>query len=153
MSSPCTSRLSYDILAIQPIPIPSYLIAIASGNVVYRPFPQYEDKKWKTGIWAEPQLIDAAYWEFSEDTARYVSNMYNTSIHSALLTWRPPDFWRKKRRSSHHTSLASMTFWFYLRRSHTEEWCVAHPHTPPILAPTESSTCIGERMLDVLDSE
>lgn len=56
----------------QPVPIPSYLLAIAVGNVVYRPFPQYQDKKWKTGVWAEPETIDAAYWEFSEDTARYV---------------------------------------------------------------------------------
>jgi leukotriene-A4 hydrolase len=57
----------------QPIPIPSYLIAIASGNVVYRAFPRLEDKEWTSGVWAEPELIDAAYWEFSEDTARYGS--------------------------------------------------------------------------------
>ncbi|KAJ7616749.1 peptidase family M1-domain-containing protein [Mycena rosella] len=38
-------KYTYD----QPVPIPSYLLAIACGN---------------------PELIDAAYWEFSEDTAR-----------------------------------------------------------------------------------
>jgi leukotriene-A4 hydrolase len=48
------------------------LIAIASGNVRYKPFPKFEDKKWRTGIWAEPELLDAAYWEFSADTARSV---------------------------------------------------------------------------------
>ncbi|KAI3611429.1 leukotriene-a4 hydrolase [Moniliophthora roreri] len=55
----------------QPIPIPSYLIAIASGNVVYRAFPRLEDKEWTSGVWTEPELIDSAYWEFSEDTARH----------------------------------------------------------------------------------
>jgi leukotriene-A4 hydrolase len=63
------------LIFIKPVPIPSYLLAIASGNVRYRPFPQFEDKQWKTGIWAEPELIDAAYWEFSEDTARYVHGL------------------------------------------------------------------------------
>ncbi|KAG6862690.1 hypothetical protein C0993_001975 [Termitomyces sp. T159_Od127] len=56
----------------QPVPIPSYLIAVASGNVHYRAFPKHEDKEWTCGIWAEPELIDSAYWEFSQDTARYI---------------------------------------------------------------------------------
>jgi leukotriene-A4 hydrolase len=46
------------------------LIAIACGNVRYRAFPEVSGKTWKSGIWAEPELIDAAYWEFSEDTGR-----------------------------------------------------------------------------------
>lgn len=37
----------------QPCAIPSYLIAIASGEVVYRPFKGLDGKKWKTGCWAE----------------------------------------------------------------------------------------------------
>jgi len=57
----------------QPIPIPSYLIAIACGNVRYRAFPQYKDKEWKSGVWAEPEMIDSSYWEFSEDTARFLA--------------------------------------------------------------------------------
>ena len=56
----------------QPIPIPSYLIAIAVGHVVYREFPKLEGRNWTSGVWAEPELIDAAYWEFSQDTGRYV---------------------------------------------------------------------------------
>jgi leukotriene-A4 hydrolase len=52
------------------VPIPSYLIAIAAGNVVYRAFDKPAGKNWTSGIWAEPELIDAAYWEFSEDTTR-----------------------------------------------------------------------------------
>jgi leukotriene-A4 hydrolase len=37
----------------QPCAIPSYLIAIASGELVYKPFPELFGKKWRTGCWAE----------------------------------------------------------------------------------------------------
>ncbi|KAJ7677326.1 peptidase family M1-domain-containing protein [Mycena rosella] len=80
----------------QPVPIPSYLIAIASGNVVYKPFPQLEDKQWRTGIWAEPELIDAAYWEFSADTARFLAaeenivGSYRFGVYDLLVL--PPSF-------------------------------------------------------------
>jgi leukotriene-A4 hydrolase len=57
----------------QPVPIPSYLLAIACGNVRYRAFPKYKDKEWTSGVWAEPELIDSSYWEFSEDTARFLA--------------------------------------------------------------------------------
>ncbi|KAJ7284708.1 peptidase family M1-domain-containing protein [Mycena rebaudengoi] len=80
----------------QPVPIPSYLLAIAAGNVRYRPFPQFEDKTWRTGIWAEPELIDAAYWEFSEDTARFLAaeekivTSYRFGVYDLLVL--PPSF-------------------------------------------------------------
>ncbi|KAJ7909530.1 peptidase family M1-domain-containing protein [Mycena leptocephala] len=80
----------------QPVPIPSYLLAIACGNVRYRPFPQFEDKQWRTGIWAEPELIDAAYWEFSEDTARFLAaeekivTPYKFGVYDLLVL--PPSF-------------------------------------------------------------
>ncbi|KAJ6569389.1 peptidase family M1-domain-containing protein [Mycena capillaripes] len=80
----------------QPVPIPSYLLAIACGNVRYRPFPQFEDKQWRTGIWAEPELIDAAYWEFSEDTARFLAaeekivTPYKFGVYDLLVL--PPAF-------------------------------------------------------------
>lgn len=57
----------------QPVAIPSYLIAIASGELVYRPFKQLEGRKWRSGCWAEPLMMDDAFWEFSEDTARFVA--------------------------------------------------------------------------------
>jgi len=57
----------------QPVPIPSYLLAIAVGNVRYKPFSKPSDKQWTSGIWAEPEMIDAAFWEFCEDTTRYSS--------------------------------------------------------------------------------
>ena len=53
------------------MPIPSYLIAIAAGNVIYKPFAVPEGKTWTSGVWAEPELMDVAYWEFKEDTTRY----------------------------------------------------------------------------------
>ncbi|PBK87275.1 hypothetical protein ARMGADRAFT_972092 [Armillaria gallica] len=80
----------------QPVPIPSYLIAIASGNVVYRPFPKYEDRNWTSGIWAEPEMIDAAYWEFSEDTGGFlraeedIVTPYRFGVYDLLVL--PPSF-------------------------------------------------------------
>lgn len=80
----------------QPVPIPSYLIAIACGNVRYRPFPRIEDKNWTSGIWAEPELIDAAYWEFFEDTGRFLAaeekvvTPYRFGVYDLLIL--PPSF-------------------------------------------------------------
>ncbi|KAJ9118642.1 hypothetical protein QFC22_003862 [Naganishia vaughanmartiniae] len=54
----------------QPVPIPSYLIAIAAGNVVYKQFPQVAGRSWTAGVWTEPEGIEDAYWEFSEDIGR-----------------------------------------------------------------------------------
>lgn len=39
--------------ADKPVAIPSYLIAIASGELVYRPFKQLEGRKWRSGAWTE----------------------------------------------------------------------------------------------------
>ncbi|KAJ6577284.1 hypothetical protein B0H19DRAFT_1252651 [Mycena capillaripes] len=80
----------------QPVPIPSYLLAIAAGNVRYKPFPKFEDKQWRTGIWAEPELLDASYWEFSADTARFLAAEekivvpYKFGVYDLLVL--PPSF-------------------------------------------------------------
>ncbi|CUA75782.1 leukotriene-A4 hydrolase [Rhizoctonia solani] len=80
----------------QPIPIPSYLIAIASGNVVYKPFAPVPGCSWKTGLWTEPEQMDAAFWEFSKDTANYVLEAekmltpYEFGVYDLLLL--PPSF-------------------------------------------------------------
>ncbi|OBZ79425.1 Leukotriene A-4 hydrolase [Grifola frondosa] len=77
----------------QPVPIPSYLIAISAGNVRYRAFPQVEGKAWTIGVWAEPELIDAAYWEFSEDIGRFLSTAerilppYRFGVHGKCLSY------------------------------------------------------------------
>ncbi|KAF4623043.1 hypothetical protein D9613_001552 [Agrocybe pediades] len=80
----------------QPVPIPSYLIAIAVGNVRYRPFSKPKGKTWTSGIWAEPELIDSAYWEFSEDTTRFLAaeedivTAYKFGVYDLLVL--PPSF-------------------------------------------------------------
>jgi len=49
-----------------PQPIPSYLFAIAAGNLVFRELGP------RTGVYAEPQLIEAAAWEFAENEEKIV---------------------------------------------------------------------------------
>ncbi|KAF8707740.1 Leukotriene A4 hydrolase, C-terminal, partial [Rhizoctonia solani] len=80
----------------QPISIPSYLIAIASGNVVYKPFAPVPGRPWKTGVWTEPEQMDAAFWEFSKDTSSYVLEAekiltpYEFGVYDLLVL--PPSF-------------------------------------------------------------
>jgi len=80
----------------QPVPIPPYLIAIAAGNLRYKPLPKPSGRRWTTGIWAEPELIDAAYWEFSEDTGRFLAaeedlvGTYRFGVYDLLVL--PPSF-------------------------------------------------------------
>ncbi|EPQ61166.1 hypothetical protein GLOTRDRAFT_53987 [Gloeophyllum trabeum ATCC 11539] len=80
----------------QPVSIPSYLLAIASGNIHYRAFQVPEGKTWKSGLWAEPETLDAAYWEFKEDTTRYLATEesviapYLFSVYDVLVL--PPSF-------------------------------------------------------------
>ncbi|KAK7677928.1 hypothetical protein QCA50_019118 [Cerrena zonata] len=86
----------------QPIPIPTYLIAIAGGNFRYHEFPKPEGKEWTSGIWAEPELIDAAYWEFEIDTTRLLAteetivppyrfgvyDLLDCLLHSRTVVWK-----------------------------------------------------------------
>ncbi|KAF8308664.1 zincin [Clavulina sp. PMI_390] len=83
----------------QPTAIPSYLIAIASGNLIYKPFPRKSEssiEKWRTGVWTEPELMESAYWEFSRDTASYVHEAekiitpYEFGVYDLLVL--PPSF-------------------------------------------------------------
>lgn len=52
----------------QDVPIPSYLLALAVGRLEGRFF----GKDNRCSIWAEPQTIEKAYWEFSEDTDHFL---------------------------------------------------------------------------------
>ncbi|KAL4069032.1 peptidase family M1-domain-containing protein [Scleroderma citrinum] len=80
----------------QPVPIPSYLLAIASGNVRYRPFAVPKGKAWTSGVWAEEELVDAAEWEFKEDTTRFleaeekITTPYRFGVYDLLVL--PPSF-------------------------------------------------------------
>jgi leukotriene-A4 hydrolase len=49
-----------------PQPIPAYLFAIGAGNLVFRELGP------RTGIYAEPELIESAAWEFAENEAKIV---------------------------------------------------------------------------------
>ncbi|KNZ48379.1 hypothetical protein VP01_570g6 [Puccinia sorghi] len=51
----------------QPVKIPSYLIAIAAGELVYRKMGQ------RTGAWADPATIDAVYDEFASSTEQFIA--------------------------------------------------------------------------------
>lgn len=46
----------------QKIPIPSYLFALASGDLVGKPIGP------RSHVWAEPAFVDACQWEFEKDT-------------------------------------------------------------------------------------
>ncbi|KIM63388.1 hypothetical protein SCLCIDRAFT_756607 [Scleroderma citrinum Foug A] len=80
----------------QPVPIPPYLIAIASGNVRYKPFQVPEGKEWTSGVWAEEELVDAAEWEFREDTTKFLAAEekivapYRFGVYDLLVL--PPSF-------------------------------------------------------------
>jgi leukotriene-A4 hydrolase len=47
-----------------PQPIPSYLFALGVGNLVFHELGP------RTGIYAEPEIIDAAAWEFAENETK-----------------------------------------------------------------------------------
>lgn len=50
----------------QPIAIPSYLLAIAGGEVAFRALGE------RTGVWAEAGKVDACAREFQEDAERFI---------------------------------------------------------------------------------
>ena len=49
-----------------PQPIPSYLLAIAAGDLVFKPISE------RSGVWAEPAMVDRAVSEF-EDTEKMIT--------------------------------------------------------------------------------
>ena len=49
-----------------PQPIPSYLFALGAGNLVFRELGP------RTGVYAEPEMIEAAAWEFAENEEKIV---------------------------------------------------------------------------------
>ncbi|EGF98245.1 uncharacterized protein MELLADRAFT_96062 [Melampsora larici-populina 98AG31] len=53
--------------AEQPVKIPSYLVAISAGQLVFRSMGK------RTGVWADPATIDAAYDEFATSTEGFVA--------------------------------------------------------------------------------
>ncbi|MGB7875820.1 MAG: M1 family aminopeptidase/hydrolase, partial [Anaerolineales bacterium] len=49
-----------------PQPIPSYLFAIGAGNLAFRELGP------RTGVYAEPEIIESAVWEFAENEGKMV---------------------------------------------------------------------------------
>ncbi|KAG0143065.1 hypothetical protein CROQUDRAFT_661720 [Cronartium quercuum f. sp. fusiforme G11] len=77
--------------AEQPVKIPSYLVAIAAGQLTFRPMGN------RTGIWADPATINAAHAEFADSTERFVAAAekivgvdYDWGRYDALVL--PPSF-------------------------------------------------------------
>ena len=66
-----------------PQPIPSYLFALAAGNLEFRELGP------RTGIYAEPQIIEAAAWEFAENEAkmRRPKNCWARICGDATICW------------------------------------------------------------------
>ncbi len=72
-----------------PQPIPSYLLAIAVGNIYFAPIGDV------TGIYAEPELLDASTFEFAStqqmlDTAESLYGPYQWGRYDLLIL--PPSF-------------------------------------------------------------
>jgi aminopeptidase N len=72
-----------------PQPIPSYLLAIAVGNIYFAPIGE------QTGIYSEPELLDASTFEFSTtqqmlETAESLYGPYQWGRYDLLIL--PPSF-------------------------------------------------------------
>ena len=57
-----------DYMFAMPQPIPSYLLAIAAGDLVYKPISA------RSGVWAEPGTVDASVAEFADTEKMIVAN-------------------------------------------------------------------------------
>ncbi len=72
-----------------PQPIPSYLMALAVGNVFFAPIGE------QTGLYSEPELLNASAWEFAEtqemmDRVEEVYGEYQWGRYDLLIL--PPSF-------------------------------------------------------------
>jgi aminopeptidase N len=72
-----------------PQPIPSYLLAIAVGNIYFAPLGE------QTGVYAEPELLDASVFEFADtqemlDEAEVLFGPYEWGRYDLLVL--PPSF-------------------------------------------------------------
>lgn len=55
-----------DYKFFQPVPIPSYLVSIASGDIVGAPIGP------RSKVFSEPSFIDACQYEFEKDTEKFI---------------------------------------------------------------------------------
>jgi leukotriene-A4 hydrolase len=66
----CTLEWTLTQRMTKPVPIASYILAIASGNLSFRAFDVPPGVNWTSGVWTEPEMMDRSYWEFSADTTK-----------------------------------------------------------------------------------
>jgi hypothetical protein len=74
---------------LMPQPIPSYLLALAAGNLQFVAFGE------DTGVYAEPEVLPAAAWEFADtqamlDAAEAIYGPYQWGRYDLLIL--PPSF-------------------------------------------------------------
>jgi aminopeptidase N len=74
---------------LMPQPIPSYLLALAVGHLYFEPFGE------DTGVYAEPEVLPAAAWEFADtqvmlDAAEAIYGPYQWGRYDLLIL--PPSF-------------------------------------------------------------
>ena len=84
-----TAARDGDYTFAMPQPIPSYLLAIAAGDLVFRPITD------RAGVWAEPAMADKAAAEFSDtgrmmDTTEQLYGPYRWDRYDILVL--PPSF-------------------------------------------------------------
>ncbi len=70
-------------------PIPSYLLALAVGNIEYRPISP------RTGVYSEPEMVEKARWEFADlekmmQVAEKLGGPYRWGQYDVLVL--PPSF-------------------------------------------------------------
>jgi aminopeptidase N len=70
-------------------PIPSYLLALAAGNIEYRAVGP------RTGVYSEPEMVDKAKWEFADlekmmKAAEAIGGPYRWGAYDVLVL--PPSF-------------------------------------------------------------
>ena len=87
-NDPLTPR-DGEYLFDMPQPIPSYLLAIAVGNIFFAPLGE------QTGVYAEPELLDASVFEFADtqemlDQAEILFGPYEWGRYDLLVL--PPSF-------------------------------------------------------------
>ncbi|NNC56988.1 MAG: M1 family metallopeptidase [Woeseiaceae bacterium] len=87
-NDPLTSR-GGDYQFEMPQPIPSYLLAIAVGNIFFAPLGE------QTGVYAEPELLDASVYEFADtqemlEQAEALFGPYEWGRYDLLVL--PPSF-------------------------------------------------------------
>lgn len=115
----------------QPVPIPSYLIAIAAGEVAYKRVGK------RTGVWADPKTLPAATWEFEKDMEIFLENAEKVCEHDIAVLFQCILTWLFPRRFYLLTNLATMMCWYCHPVSHSE---VSHRQALKLVVRADNSS-------------